>query len=228
MDDKMGNIKYVQLESGDFLADPDFQLMNSTERGIYCSVIFYMYLNNGKILNDPKRIEKLCNTDINFESSWKTVQKKFAEKNGYLTHKRVRKELAKAKRFLQHQRKAGLASAAARQPRFNHGSTTVQPSNQPNKTKESKVKQNKKVFTPPTFQEVEKYIQEKKYTLNAKTFFDYFTESGWVDSKGKKVRNWKQKIITWSNYGVPKTEKHSQNRRTDFAAQDSNIGETIE
>ena len=42
MDDIMGNIKYVQLEAGDFLADPDFQLMTSEERGIYCSIIFYM------------------------------------------------------------------------------------------------------------------------------------------------------------------------------------------
>ena len=143
MDDLMGQIKYVQLESGGFLADPDFQLMNSSERGIYCSIIFYMYLNDGKILNDPERIKKLCNADESFEKSWEVVEKKFTIKNGHLTHKRVRKELAKAKKFLQHQRNAGLASAKARQPRFNHGSTTDITQRQPSKVKGSKVKESK-------------------------------------------------------------------------------------
>lgn len=55
-------------------------------------------------------------------------------------------------------------------------------------------------FTPPTLQEISDYVKTKKYTIDPKTFFDYFTESGWVDSKGNKVKNWKQKIITWQNH----------------------------
>jgi len=62
-------------------------------------------------------------------------------------------------------------------------------------------KRKKKHFVPPTLQEVKDYILEKKYTVDAERFFEYFTESGWVDSKGNSVRNWKQKIITWSSYG---------------------------
>ena len=36
--------------------------------------------------------------------------------------------------------------------------------------------------------------------INAETFYNYFTESNWVDSKGNKVKNWKQKLITWNSY----------------------------
>lgn len=55
-----------------------------------------------------------------------------------------------------------------------------------------------KKFIPPILSEVQKYISEKGYDVDAKKFMEYFTESGWVDSKGNSVRNWKQKVITWS------------------------------
>ena len=52
-------------------------------------------------------------------------------------------------------------------------------------------------FTPPTLEEVRAYCQERKNDVDPQKFFDYFSASDWVDSKGKPVRNWKQKIITW-------------------------------
>lgn len=57
-----------------------------------------------------------------------------------------------------------------------------------------------KRFTPPTLEEVTAYCQERGSTVNPKQFYDYFSEGGWVDSKGQKVRNWKQKILTWEKY----------------------------
>ena len=32
-----------------------------------------------------------------------------------------------------------------------------------------------------------------------KQFFDYYEVNNWIDNKGNKVKNWKQKIITWEN-----------------------------
>jgi hypothetical protein len=58
----------------------------------------------------------------------------------------------------------------------------------------------KERFIKPTFEEIEKYIEEKNMNVNAQTFYNYFTESNWVDSKGNKVKNWKQKLITWNSY----------------------------
>ena len=55
-------------------------------------------------------------------------------------------------------------------------------------------------FVPPTFDEVKAYCQERKNDVDPKKFYDYFTESQWVDSKGNKVRNWKQKVISWEGY----------------------------
>lgn len=57
----------------------------------------------------------------------------------------------------------------------------------------------KERFKKPTLEEVEEYCKERNSCVNPKTFYEYFETGGWVDSKGNKVKNWKQKIITWEN-----------------------------
>ena len=51
----------------------------------------------------------------------------------------------------------------------------------------------KERFKKPSLEEIEQYINENKMNVNPQTFYNYFTESNWVDSNGKKVKNWKQK-----------------------------------
>ena len=52
----------------------------------------------------------------------------------------------------------------------------------------------------PTLEEIQEYIKEKQMNVDAETFYNYFNESNWIDSKGNKVKNWKQKLITWNSY----------------------------
>ena len=52
-------------------------------------------------------------------------------------------------------------------------------------------------FVPPTLEEIVAYVQERKSTVDAKRFYDYFTTGAWKDAKGNQVKNWKQKLITW-------------------------------
>lgn len=58
----------------------------------------------------------------------------------------------------------------------------------------------RKPFIPPSLEEVEAYCKSRNNNVDAKRFFDYFDASDWVDGKGNKVRNWKQKVITWESY----------------------------
>lgn len=58
-------------------------------------------------------------------------------------------------------------------------------------------KPNAKAFVPPTYEEVLSYAKEKGREDIAKEFFEYFNVGDWIDSKGNKVKNWKQKFITW-------------------------------
>ena len=58
--------------------------------------------------------------------------------------------------------------------------------------------QKQKVFVPPSLEDVISYAKEKGREDLAKDFYEYFTVGEWVDSKGEKVRNWKQKFLTWA------------------------------
>jgi hypothetical protein len=55
----------------------------------------------------------------------------------------------------------------------------------------------KKGFTPPTIEEVIEYCASRNNMVDPYKFFDFYDVSGWIDSNGKPVKNWKQKVITW-------------------------------
>jgi len=66
-----------------------------------------------------------------------------------------------------------------------------------NKKKEVK----KKVFIPPTLDDVKAYCKSRNSSVDPQRFFEYFTTGNWKDSEGKPVKNWKQKLITWESHG---------------------------
>jgi len=55
-------------------------------------------------------------------------------------------------------------------------------------------------FIPPTIEEVKEYIDTNHYNVDYLTFFNYYNAGNWKDAKGKKVKNWKQKVITWNKH----------------------------
>jgi len=58
-----------------------------------------------------------------------------------------------------------------------------------------KKEKSEKVFSPPTILEVISYFSENGYTDESATkAFNYYDCAEWIDSKGNKVRNWKQKM----------------------------------
>ena len=59
----------------------------------------------------------------------------------------------------------------------------------------SVIKINTKVFIAPTPEDVIKYFKENGYDENlASRAFKYYDTANWKDSKGKQVKNWKQKM----------------------------------
>lgn len=91
--------------------------------------------------------------------------------------------------------------------------------------KEKDAKASKKKFVPPTLDEIAAYCQKRKNNVDPRRFFDYFTSDEdpakhWIDSEGKPVRNWKQKIITWEG------NRHGSNQRNAPELPAGNTGET--
>ncbi len=62
-------------------------------------------------------------------------------------------------------------------------------------TKTKQIKRDKKnVFLPPSLSEFKKYFDENGYSQEiAQRAFNGYDVAGWIDSKGNKIKNWKQK-----------------------------------
>lgn len=71
----------------------------------------------------------------------------------------------------------------------------------------------KKVFTPPTIEQVQEYCKERGSKVDPQNFFDKNTSIGWVDKNGNKYKDWKAVVRTWEAYGkatetkIPQTSK---------------------
>lgn len=55
-------------------------------------------------------------------------------------------------------------------------------------------------FVPPTVEEVEDYINEKGYRVNARKFVDYYTSNGWRVGKNP-MKDWRAAVRTWAHNG---------------------------
>lgn len=56
----------------------------------------------------------------------------------------------------------------------------------------------RKRFVPPTVDEVKAYCIERKNSINAQAFCDFYQSKGWIVGK-TKMRDWKAAIRTWEN-----------------------------
>jgi hypothetical protein len=60
---------------------------------------------------------------------------------------------------------------------------------------EKKVKKKTNVFNTPSILEVKEYFKENGYSeQSADKAYKYYSVADWYDSKGNKVKNWKQKM----------------------------------
>ncbi len=83
-------------------------------------------------------------------------------------------------------------------------------------------------FTPPTLEEVKGYCTERNNKVDPKRFYDYYTASDWKDSKGNKVKSWKQKVISWErsdNGNAGKKPAANGNRFHNFSERDYDFNE---
>ena len=51
-------------------------------------------------------------------------------------------------------------------------------------------------FIKPTIEEIEQYCRERKNSIDAKHFYDYYESKGWVVGKAK-MKDWRAAIRTW-------------------------------
>lgn len=73
--------------------------------------------------------------------------------------------------------------------------------------KEVKKGRNNNIFVPPTVLEVAEYCVERKNNVDAEAFVNFYTANGWVQGKGKPIKDWKAAVRTWERNSKPSTTK---------------------
>ena len=52
-------------------------------------------------------------------------------------------------------------------------------------------------FTPPTLEEVSAYCLERGNNVDPQRFIDHYQANGWVQGKGKPIKDWRATVRTW-------------------------------
>lgn len=93
---------------------------------------------------------------------------------------------------------ANNQSTINQQSNNNQSTINQQQLNKDNKgnkdNKDNKYKEGR--FTPPTLSEVEAYISEKGYHIDASSFIDFYESKGWMVGKNR-MKDWKAAVRTW-------------------------------
>jgi len=177
---------------------------NAWGYGVYWHIIELLHQNEGHKLKMKKHIysaiakQMLTSAEqvLKFITDCIEEYELFYLEDGYFVADRVVKNVTKMKEISEKRSYAGKQSVIKRLANAEHVLTSVEQ----NSTKEKKRKEihtnSIGNFVAPSLDEVKKYFEEKGYSeQTAITAFDFYSTADWVDSKGNKVKNWKQKMI---------------------------------
>lgn len=87
----------------------------------------------------------------------------------------------------------------SQETRWNQNGTILEPEHnltKPNKEDKAATPPHSR-FVPPTIDEIKAYCLERKNTVDAERFFDFYSANGWVQGRGKPIRDWKAAVRTW-------------------------------
>lgn len=75
-----------------------------------------------------------------------------------------------------------------------------------NRIDKSKTEQKRKIFTPPSVDQVTEYCKERQNKIDPQAFVDHYEVNGWMRGKNK-IKDWKACVRTWENSGRDDTKK---------------------
>ena len=64
---------------------------------------------------------------------------------------------------------------------------------------DKEIKNNNSRFVAPSVEEVREYCRERNNSIDADEFVNFYQANGWVQGKGKPIKDWKACVRTWEN-----------------------------
>lgn len=84
--------------------------------------------------------------------------------------------------------------------------------------KEAEAKKKRKVFKKPTLEEVQAYCKERKNSVDAQRFIDFYESKGWKVGTSP-MKDWKASVRTWEKRQTPQQQTNNgllSGSNTDF------------
>ena len=95
------------------------------------------------------------------------------------------------------------------------------------KTDDGKPKPKTPPFIPPTLEEVKAYFAERGTSINPEAFWAHYEANGWVQSRGKPIKNWKACLTTWEQrrgeFGTGHGSRARPQTRSETAIQQNEV-----
>lgn len=60
-------------------------------------------------------------------------------------------------------------------------------------------KKRRKIFVPPSVDEVRTYCTERGNRVDPQRFVDFYTANGWTQGRGKPIKDWRAAVRTWES-----------------------------
>jgi len=166
-------------------------VMSFEDRGKYITILSLMH-QQGHLSEETIRF-LVGSISVNLMSKF------MIDGNGLMYNARLEKEIEKRAKFTEPRRENGKKGGRPKAIKPNGYPTDNLSENE--NVDDNEIINEKKVllekkFVPPKIEDVIFYFKSKGYSeIGAKAAFEYYEIGNWYDSQGKKVKNWKQKML---------------------------------
>lgn len=175
------------------LADCEGRLEDRVKR-IKAEVLPYDNFDADKGLNDLAmkglivRYKVDANSNARISTPEQPNQNAFIQIIGFRKHQRITGSEAESESEIPQPTESNIVTEETNRKHFGNTLETPRTTGREGKGKE------RNMFIAPEFEEVKQFCKENDFEGIASKVFKYYSEANWVDSKGNKVLNWKQKI----------------------------------
>jgi len=217
-------LHYYKFNIADYRKDT--QHLTPIEHYIYRELMDWYYLDESPIVNDSAKITRRVRLGYENEQLLQNVLDDFFTLDGdYWVHSRIEYEIDQYRANVENARVNGGKGGRPRKPRKTQPVNLANPDVTQTKANHKPLtnidipngissaetpKRTRKVFKPPSVQDVAEYFAEKNITtIDPDYFVDFYATRGWKLSSGTKMADWKAAVRTW----IKREDKsHAQNR----------------
>jgi len=171
--------------------------MTFEEKGAYIELLCEQADSGYLSIDDIKRVLK------DSFPIWSSICYKFSKKGELYYNAVLEEHIEKRQKFVK-SRKNNLSSQHVGDHKSSHmGKHMVNRNINRDKNEDKR-------FVPPKIGDVAAYCIQRNNQIDPELFIDHYKTNGWVQSKGKPVKDWKACVRTWEKRGnFPQDQKKS-------------------